>query len=75
MSNMSYCRFQNTLEDLEDCRDAMQGVDQYYQKLDDLSKAEQSAMRSLARVCKEISDMYKSGDHVFAENDFVPDED
>lgn len=26
MANMSYCRFQNTLSDFTDCKDAMEGV-------------------------------------------------
>ena len=26
MSNMSYCRFQNTLQDMQDCLNAMRGA-------------------------------------------------
>ena len=58
MSNMSYCRFGNTLDDLEDCRDAMQGVDKYYQCKKDLSDNEFSSMERLIDVCREITEMY-----------------
>ena len=52
---MSYCRFQNTLRDLMDCRDAM---------LDDLSdnEAEADARRRLISLCKRIADNYGDGD-------------
>lgn len=43
MSNMSYCRFQNTLRDLRDC----------YENIDDenLSEEEQSAKEDLILYC------------------------
>jgi hypothetical protein len=47
MANMSYCRFQNTLEDLRDCRDNMD---------DDLSEDEAWARKRLIEVCKEIAE-------------------
>ncbi len=37
MSNMSYCRFQNTLRDLKDCLDALCDIDG---NLSELSKEE-----------------------------------
>jgi len=34
MSNMSYCRFQNTLRDLQDCHDALEDLrDTYHEAL------------------------------------------
>ena len=45
MSNMSYCRFQNTLADLEDC---------YEHLADDMGEDEDEARRNLIKVCKEI---------------------
>ena len=47
MSNMSYCRFINTLQDLEDC----------YEHLfdNDLSKSEEKARRELIEVCQNIA--------------------
>ncbi len=46
MSNMSYCRFENTAADLHDC----------YLHLDDsdLSESEQGARARLIMLCKSI---------------------
>ncbi|MFZ2992404.1 MAG: hypothetical protein WA061_01700 [Microgenomates group bacterium] len=49
MSNMSYCRFQNTLKDLYDCDDHM---------FDNLgSESEQEAREDLLKLCKSIATM------------------
>lgn len=48
MSNMSYCRFQNTLEDLHDCYDNLYD--------DDLSEEETRARKRLIKLCKAIVD-------------------
>ena len=48
MSNMSYCRFQNTLEDLRDCSDYL---DEF-----DLSEEEAKARKRLIKVCQSIVD-------------------
>ena len=54
MSNMSYCRFQNTLADLRDCYSAMSE----YLNVDnmDLSEDEMRAMKLLIRLCKQIAE-------------------
>lgn len=49
MSNMSYCRFQNTLEDLMDCQE-------YFDKR--LSGDEMYARRKMLRICKQIAKEY-----------------
>jgi hypothetical protein len=55
MSNMSYCRFQNTLRDLLDCQSALsEGCDED----DDFSEDEYEAMHNLINTCKEIADNY-----------------
>ena len=48
MSNMSYCRFQNTLADLKDC----------FNNIDDtnLSDEEIKARNKLIEICKRISE-------------------
>ena len=51
MSNMSYCRFQNTLRDLEDCLEHIE---------DDVSKDEQAARAELIRICAEIAQLEQS---------------
>jgi hypothetical protein len=50
MSNMSYCRFENTLADLQDCLEAMQEVEDM-QELD-LGEYEEEAFTSMANVCR-----------------------
>lgn len=50
MSNMSYCRFQNTLADLRDCEDAL------YEDVNSLSAGEQKARLLLIKVCKRIAE-------------------
>lgn len=50
MSNMSYCRFENTYHDLMDCYDHMDDKD--------LSDAEQIYRYKLIGLCTDISDDY-----------------
>ena len=45
MSNMSYCRFENTVKDLQDCADHI---------CDDLSEDEEKARQRLVRLCRNI---------------------
>lgn len=52
MSNMSYCRYRNTVEDLQDCSDAMfkeTGVE-----LGGMDQEEFDARNQIIRVCQEI---------------------
>lgn len=65
MSNMSYCRFYNTQIDLEDCKDTMEGNDEYYQCRDDLSDEEYWAFKRLVSTCRDIVDMVENENHVF----------
>ena len=51
MANMSYCRFENTLSDLEDCRDALN-------RCDSLSEREAGKAKALIDLCREIADNY-----------------
>jgi hypothetical protein len=46
MSNMSYCRFENTLDDLRDCAEHMD---------DNLSEREQTCRDSLIVLCHRIA--------------------
>ena len=47
MANMSYCRFENTLRDLQDCYNNMDGYD--------LSKSEFYARKRMIELCIEIA--------------------
>lgn len=49
MANMSYCRFQNTYNDLKDC-------DQHLD--DDLSGIEKEYRDKLIKLCKRIADNF-----------------
>lgn len=48
--NMEYCRFQNTLIDLKDCYDNMDGVD--------MSDDERHALDRLLLLCATIAESY-----------------
>lgn len=50
MSNMSYCRFRNTLGDLYDCKQALNE-----EGLDSLSDEEKEAAEELSEVCGQIT--------------------
>ena len=55
MSNMSYCRFRNTLNDLEDCVYALEGID-----LEDLSQEELWAAKRMRHLCEEYIELFDS---------------
>lgn len=50
MSNMSYCRFQNTLVDLQDCYEHIDD--------DDLSAEERRAQNRLITLCRQIAALF-----------------
>ena len=52
MPNMSYCRFENTLNDLEDCFEVMCDPSFSY---DNLSGSEKEGYDKLLKLCKDIS--------------------
>jgi uncharacterized iron-regulated protein len=61
MSNMSYCRFENTVDDMRDCMNALadaaesgQSFDQFMERLS--SDHERRAVRSMAQVLLDMAD-------------------
>ena len=52
MGNMSYCRFENTLNDLRDCAYEIDGWD--IDESDNLSASEKRALRGLLYLMEEI---------------------
>lgn len=52
MSNMSYCRFSNTSNDLRDCVDAMEEA--YDLPELDLSRTELNAMKYMRQLCEKF---------------------
>ena len=56
MSNMSYCRFQNTNDDLRDCYDWLGENDP-----SKLSEDELKAFKRLVKLCRLIVDNFEDG--------------
>ena len=57
MANMSYCRFENTSNDLQDC---VYTMDDAYTLADlDLSKTEMRSMQRMRELCQEFLDHYE----------------
>ena len=56
MANMAYCRFQNTLLDLQDCHRALDGMSDYRSEL---SEEELEAALKLFRLCELLADDYR----------------
>ena len=60
MSNMSYCRFENTLRDLRDCKEALDDGALEDEKMDE--EYERPAMLKLVSLCREIAEEYPEED-------------
>ena len=52
MSNMSYCRFENTSDDLQDCLNAI-----YNGETDDLNEYEQRGLKKILNIARTIVKM------------------
>jgi hypothetical protein len=52
MSNMSYCRFENTLKDLEDCSEALGNGEA---EDSELNEYEKKAKEKLIKLCVSIA--------------------
>lgn len=65
MSNMSYCQFENTVSDLMNCRDALDGSN-LKDLIVDASEYERPCIKSLIDLCKEIAENYGE----YKESDF-----
>jgi hypothetical protein len=64
MANMSYCRFENTYNDLMACS---------YYMTDDLSESEAKYRKQLIELCKEIieeHELNKMSDDVWGDDDW-----
>mgnify|MGYP001208111355 CR=1 FL=1 len=56
MANMSYCRFENTVSDMEDCVNAL--CDVVYDG-EDISNSERSRAKEFIRICKQIAEEFE----------------
>lgn len=62
MPNMSYCRFENTLEDLKDCYDALR-EESPRELMEEASQYEKDAIIRLIEVCQKISQRFDVEDY------------
>lgn len=56
MPNMSYCMFENTLQDLRDCLEKLYNISCCGDR--QLSPSEEKAKQELIKVCREISEQF-----------------
>lgn len=61
MANMSYCRFENTYHDLQDCQTAL---DNYINNDENVisSNEERRYAKELIALCREIADYFEESD-------------
>lgn len=63
MPNMSYCMFENTRSDLQECYDKIcKSLDDGKDPIKNLSKSEQAAAWNLLELCKDITRFYDNYD-------------
>lgn len=55
MANMSYCMFQNTLQDLRHCSERL---DEIGGDISELSDDEKRAAKRLIKICRDIAENY-----------------
>lgn len=72
MSNMSYCRFQNTLNDLRDCQDALEEL--ATGDVEPLSPEELSAAKRLVTTCADILRLINDYDGDADDGEILEDE-
>ncbi len=65
MGNMSYCRFENTSKDLEDCIEALRN---YEDECNNLSSYEVEALEDLINQAKEVIELTETIDQVIKMN-------
>ena len=54
MANMSYCRFENTYGDLQECYDALTEAGSIKEVEENANKYEKKYIRKLVELCKDI---------------------
>jgi hypothetical protein len=58
MANMSYCAFENTLQDLRQCRDILREAGSLEELLEDASEYEANAIKNMPGVLAEMLRYY-----------------
>lgn len=64
MTNMSYCRFENTSEDITDCIEALEENDWDLEDMMDRASSEYEAraMKRFVRLCREVAEMFEAAE-------------
>lgn len=64
MANMKYCRFENTVRDMEDCIEALEEVSwDLASMMDDASSDfESRAMKKFISLCSQVAEMFADED-------------
>ena len=57
MGNMSYCRFENTANDVRDCMEALEDLD--VKQVAEMSEHEKQALIEFIELSNEISNQFK----------------
>tara|TARA_R110001632_G_scaffold127008_1_gene240757 strand:+ start:201 stop:437 length:237 start_codon:yes stop_codon:yes gene_type:complete len=57
MGNMSYCRFENTANDVRDCMEALEDLD--VEQVAEMSEYEKQALIEFIELSNEISNQFK----------------
>jgi glycerate-2-kinase len=57
--NMSYCRFENTLQDLQDCKNALREAGSWEALMAEASEYEKAAMLGMGKACEEMAEMFR----------------
>ncbi len=55
MANMSYCRFQNTLDDMQDCNEALDELVAGDKDIDEVSDEEREAMERMMSLMEDMT--------------------
>jgi len=58
MGNMSYCRFQNTLQDLQDCKNVLDDFNSLDDLKEELSTEEFRAAKKIISIAKDIANNF-----------------
>lgn len=56
---MSYCRFENTRQDVNDCKNALREAGSWDSLMKDASEYEKAAMLGMGKACEEMAEMFR----------------
>ena len=57
---MRYCRFQNTLNDLEDCKEELDNHALCPDMIEEMSDEERKARKQMIKLCKQIAEEWEN---------------